>query len=109
MDRFARVPRGVGRAAARAIGDAAFAVLTANANMSDGHPLFDAVHSNVAAVAAAPSTASIDAIRALMVTQLDNGVRLGVRPRFILTPTGLEGTARAAVSSSFFPAMVSSI
>ena len=102
LDTISRVPRSMGRAAARAVGDLAYSVLTNNAAMADGIALFHATHGNLAAVAAAPSTASIDAIRAAMVAQIDNGVRLGIRPRFLLVPTALEGTARAAINSSFF-------
>ena len=54
MGAFTKIPRLMGRAAHRTIGNLVFAVLTKNLPMADGINLFHADHNNLAASGAAP-------------------------------------------------------
>jgi hypothetical protein len=94
IDGFTRVPQSMGRAANRAVGDKAYAVLIANGNMSDGNAFFSSAHGNLIASGAAPSVTTLDAARALLTAQRgpSNSI-LNLRPRLILAPTVLESTA----------------
>lgn len=92
-----RVPLAMGRAAARLIGDLAYAALTSNPTMGDGVALFHASHGNLLS-GAAIDIAAVDAMRAAINAQTDNGVRLNIRPRFMVVPIGLEAAARALLS-----------
>jgi len=90
------IPAKHGRAAARKIGDVAYAVLTANGAMGDGNNLFDATnHSNYVASGsgAAPGQATIAAGILAMGIQKDiNGVsNMNIRPEYIIAPKALEG------------------
>lgn len=95
---FTQIPMLMGRAAARKVGDLAYGVLTANANMADGVALFHATHSNNTTGVAPPTTANIDAIRVKMARQTDPaGKTINIRPSFLLVPVTLEGQAKAAM------------
>lgn len=100
---FTEIPRKMGRAARRKVGDLAYGVLTANANMSDGVALFHANHANLAGSAAAISTASVDAARSAMGIQTDpsgNG-NLNIRPTYFLVPISKDGVASVTMSNEF--------
>ena len=92
-----------GRAAARKVGDVAYAVLTGNANMGDGLALFVAGHGNFVAsgAGAVPGSATIAAGILAMGTQMDlNGESyLNIRPRFFIAPKALEGTSEVFFNS----------
>ena len=80
-----------GRAAARLVGDTAYAVVTANGAMGDGIALFDSDHSNLAGSGAAIGTTTLGAGFTAMRGQTDeNSVGLNIRPIFLLAPTALE-------------------
>lgn len=87
LDAFGRIPRRMGRAAKRTIGNLVYAILTGNPALSDGVALFDAAHKNVL-VAAALNTASLDKARVAMQTQKDPDgfTTLNIRPAFLLVP-----------------------
>jgi len=91
------IPASHGEAAARKVGDVAYAVLTANAAMGDGLALFVAGHSNFVAAGsgAIPSVATIAAGILAMGTQKDlQGLRrLNIRPENFIAPKALEGAA----------------
>lgn len=100
---FSKIPAKMGGAAKRTIGNLVYAVLTANAAMSDGVALFHATHKNLG-TAAAPSTASFDAMRTAMATQRDPDQKtqaLNIRPAYVLVPVALEGTAGVVISSEY--------
>lgn len=108
LNAFSEVPRKMGRAAARRVGDVVYAVLTVNANMSDGNPLFDATHSNEdsAGASAAITAVSFSALRQAMATQTDpsgNGI-IGYAARWLLVPHGKEDEAKVLMGSSNDPA-----
>lgn len=81
----------------------------AGPTMSDGNPLFDASHNNVATTAAAPTVASWDAMRQLLGSQKDPGGNdfLDIVPALWLGPLSL-GTAARTVNTSEFNQDVSS-
>lgn len=97
---FDRVPYRMGAAAKRSLGDEVFSILTKNANLADGQPLFHASHGNLAAGAALLS-ASLDAMFASMAKVTDSdGELLGLSGRVLVVPVGLGGTARAILEST---------
>ncbi len=100
------IPMKHGEAAARKIGDVVYAVLTANANMSDGNALFSATHANIATGGdlLPPGIASIgEAIRAMKVqTGQLSASRLNIRPRFYIAPVALEGYSEIFFGSDKF-------
>ncbi len=98
---FTQVPRRMGRAAIRTVGNLVYAVLTGNPNMGDGVALFHASHANLAGTVALPTTASFDAARVAMGIQKDpdGNATLNVRPAFVLVPLALQGTASVVVDS----------
>lgn len=85
-------------AAARKIDDVAYAVLTANGNMGDGHPIFDSTnHANdaVSGYLTAVGEANLGYMIALMKAQKDIGGkrRLNIQPQFFLAPIAIEGAS----------------
>lgn len=101
-----RIPASHGEAAARIVGDVAYAVLTANAAMGDAVALFHADHSNFVAggSGAAPGIVTIAAGILAMGTQTDiKGLRrLNIRPEFAIMPKALEGAAEVFFRSNRF-------
>jgi ATP-dependent protease ClpP protease subunit len=101
LDAFSRIPRKMGRAAIRTVGNLAYAVLTGNPSMADGQALFSAPHANLQ-TAAAPSTAAIDLMRVAMARQKDVGQDTGslnIRMRYLIVPISLEGAAKVVRDS----------
>ena len=94
LSAFADLPMAHGEAAARKIGDIAYAVLTANSAMGDGVALFHSTHANLAGSGGAVAVSTIAAAIAAMKKQKDIGGkrRLNIRPQFFLAPVDLEGT-----------------
>lgn len=100
LDSFSKVPRRMGRAAIRTVGNLVYAVLTGNPKMADGVDLFHADHKNLLD-AAAISTASVDAMRVAMAKQTDGNATLNIRLAHLLVPVALEGTARVVAESEY--------
>jgi ATP-dependent protease ClpP protease subunit len=106
LDAFTRIPRKMGRAAIRTVGNLACAVLTGNAPMADGKPLFHADHGNLAD-GTAITTAAVDAMRVAMARQKDIGVgeksggALNIRLAKLLVPVSLLGTANVVRDSEY--------
>lgn len=90
----------MGRAAARTVEADVYALLAENGGlgplMGDGKTLLHAEHGNIAAAAAAPSSAAFDALRVLMASQKDVSGNdfLDLRPSVWLGPLGLDSQAR---------------
>lgn len=106
LSAFTRVPQRMGRAAHRTIGNMVYAILNDNPTMSDTKALFHADHGNLASAGAALSVTSLDAGRAAMALQTDAdeiATALNIRPRHLLVPVSLEGTAKALMASEFDP------
>lgn len=107
MGALAEMPARRAEAAARKVGDVAYAVLTANGNMGDGHPIFsDTYHSNeaISGFTSAPGIANIgEGIRAMGVQKDIAGKRrLNIRPVFVVAPKALEGVCEVFFKSGNF-------
>jgi hypothetical protein len=100
LNAFTKIPRRMGRAAIRTIGDLVYAILNSNPAMADGTALFHANHKNLL-TAAAITTAGIDAMRVAMATQKEGPATLNIRLAQILVPMALEGTAKVVRDSEF--------
>lgn len=98
-----RIPRSMGRAAIRTVGDLAYAVLGNNPKMSDGKPLFHADHGNLLSPAAALSTGRIDAALSAMQTQQEGDAILNIMAKYMLVPVALRSTAHALVNAEYAP------
>jgi len=108
VDAFSRIPRSMGRAANRKVGDLAYAVLTGNPTMNqDSTALFIAGHSNFVAngSGAAPSVATLETAFTAMATQTDPaGNTLNIMPNYLIVPHALRGTAEVLQSATYDPA-----
>jgi ATP-dependent protease ClpP protease subunit len=100
LNAFSKIPRLMGRAAIRTIGDLVYAILTSNPAMRDGVQLFHANHKNLMA-GSGISTGSVDAMRVLMGKQTDGNAVLNIRLAQLLVPLALEGTASVVRDSEF--------
>lgn len=103
---FSDIPRKMGRAAPRKVGDLVYAILTGNPNMADGTALFHANHSNLAGSAAALSLATVGAGRTAMGRQTDSSGSanaLNIRPRYLIVPMTLEDAAGVMLNSEYDP------
>ncbi len=98
------MPRKMGRAAKATVGDIAYAVLTANANMSDGSALFNAGASNLTTGAgSALQVTSLATAEAAMRTQKDGTRVLNVGPKYLLVPAELKLSAQQLINSTVDP------
>ena len=97
------IPRRMGRAAKRTVGNLVYAVLTGNPTMSDSVALFHATHANLAGTTGAPSVATLSAAKAAMRIQSDNGSALNIVPKYMLVPAALEMTSRQLLGSAVDP------
>ena len=100
MSAFTRVPRLMGRAAIRTVGDLVYALLTANPNMKDGVPLFHATHGNLM-TASGITTASVDAMQSAMALQRQGNAVLNIATKYLLVPRALKGIANVVRASEF--------
>ncbi|GGC90412.1 ClpP-like prohead protease/major capsid protein fusion protein [Chelatococcus reniformis] len=103
---FDRVPRRMGRAAKRTIGNLVYAILNGNPTMQDGVALFHANHGNLAGAGAAISVASVGAVEAAMGVQKDEagiGTSAGVVPKYMLVPITLKMAANTIMTAANTP------
>lgn len=107
LSAFTAIPMKMGRAAARMVGDEAYAVLTGNPTLNqDSTALFHSNHGNYFSTtgAGAPSVTTLDHHFAAMATRTDpSGATLNLEPSFILVPHALKGTANALANDQFDP------
>lgn len=102
LNAFTEIPRKMGRAASRTVGNVAWNIITSNPLMADGVALFDATHNNLAGSGAAPSTATLDAGRTAMATQTDSSgsaTALNIRPAIAFVPVALFGAMSQVINS----------
>jgi ATP-dependent protease ClpP protease subunit len=97
---FTRIPKAMGRAAIRTVGDLVYAILTSNPTMSDSVALFHATHGNLL-TGAAISTASVDAMGAAMAVQKQGSAILNIGLAHLIVPRALKGLANVVRSSEF--------
>lgn len=98
LSQLTDVPMKMGSAAKRTIGDLVYAILTENAKLSDGKPLFHADHNNLSA--GAISVTSLDDARKMMRLQKDGESVLNIRPAYMLVPVALETLANQTIKSA---------
>lgn len=105
IDAISKVPSLMGRAAKRTVGDLVFAVLSANAAMSDTVALFHANHGNLAGSASGPSEAAINAGITAMANQTDRSgtARLNIGPKYLLAPPKYRSNVLQALNSEYAP------
>ena len=108
LSAFTDIPRKMGRAAARTVGDLVFNVITSNPVMSDGIELFHSEHKNLASSAGAISAATVGKGRTAMRIQKDGDATLNISPSFLLVPAALEDTARVLMASETDPSQANS-
>lgn len=101
------LPNKRGEAAARKVGDVAYAVLTGNGTMGDGHAIFDStnhVNDAVSGYLTAPGIASLaEGIRAMKSHKDLQGLRrLNIRPQYLIGPAAIEGAAEVFFKSDKF-------
>ena len=98
---FTAVPRKMGRAAKRTLGNEVFRLITSNPTLADGVALFHANHKNLL-TGAALGTTSLDAMRAKMAMQKGaDGSRVNVPLKYVLVPVGLGGLARTVLAAEY--------
>ena len=100
------VPRLMGRAADRKIGDLVYAILTGNPNLQDGTALFDAARSNIITSGAAPSVAQLDEMMKLMALQSDisgNATGQNIGLSTLIVPVALKVTATILANAASDP------
>lgn len=102
LNALSDVPRKMGQAAKRTVGNAVFALLTTNPVLADGVQLFHASHNNLVSPGSVISTTSVDGVRVLMATQKDkDGNVVHVPLKYLVVPVGLGGLARTVLESQF--------
>ncbi|MBW1712590.1 MAG: peptidase U35, partial [Deltaproteobacteria bacterium] len=96
------IPAKHGEAAARKVGDIAYAVLIANAAMGDGVALFHEDHGNLMTGSDVDITNLGLAIKAMKLQKDIKGKRrLNIRPQFFIAPVALEGPCEQLFNSEF--------
>jgi ATP-dependent protease ClpP protease subunit/phage major head subunit gpT-like protein len=99
LNAFVKIPRLMGRAAIRTVGNLVYATL-AQSKMSDGVDLFHASHNNLL-TGAGLSTAAVDAMRVAMALQKDGDAILNIRLANLIVPVALEGLAKTVRDSEY--------
>lgn len=99
---FSRIPRKIAAAAARKQSDLVYGILTTNANMADGVPLFHANHNNLL-TGAAINIDSMGLQRKAMRNQkgIDKKDFLNLTPSFLITGPNYEQLALQYTSTNF--------
>lgn len=113
LDALTRIPQSFGASAADLESDIVYAVLQANANMSDGVALFHSSHGNLGTAAALIDAINPDPsvpnplaeMRKLMLLQKGlEGRYITIRPRFLIVPPDLEEAALKVTNASIVAA-----
>jgi len=104
LNAFTNIPRKMGRAASRTVGNLVYAKLTAPPVWSDSVAFWDAAsHGNLGS--GALTSAALDLGRAAMARQTDPDDHatggLNITPAFLIVPTSIRGKALAAMESEF--------
>jgi hypothetical protein len=107
---FDRLVGAFGNSAARLENRTVYAILTANAALSDGVALFHATHANLAGSGGAISVTTLGAGRAAM--RLQKGLQseeLNLAPRYLIAPATQEALAYQYTSAQFVPTQASNV
>ena len=106
LNAFTEIPRRMGRAGARLVGDLVYNVLFDNAVMNeDAVALFDAAtHGNFTASGTAIGVGSLNVGFTAMRTKTDpSGATLNILPTYLLVSAARENTARATIANEKDP------
>lgn len=102
LDALSRIPREMGAAARRTIGDLVYAMLLDNKAMGDTKKLFSADHENLIDIELGLS--GLSAARQKMRLQKNKaGATLNIPPKFLLVPVALEDRALQLIHSTSYP------
>ncbi len=96
------IPRAHGEAAARKIGDLAYAQLLQNPAMRDGVALFHASHGNLGTSAIISEGSIGEAIKLMKLQKDSKGRALMIQPKILLAPVALEGVSEIFFASNQF-------
>lgn len=88
-----RIPVRLAQAAKRTISEFVFAFISSNPTIYDGVALFHATHGNLGSAALSATSVEDGRLAMKAQTEKDSGKKLGVAPRFLWVPDGLERTA----------------
>lgn len=107
LSALGRVPRKMGRAARRTVGNLVYAVLVDNPKFVDDVALFHADHKNLGA-GAAPSIATFQAASTAMMLQEEKNedgelIKLGIRPRFVINGPQTQWTIKSVLEAEADP------
>ena len=94
---FITIPRHMGRAAARQVGDLVYTIITADVKLTEqaGATLFNTTDGNLAASATVIDTANMSIARKALRTMTDpSGATLNITPATLLVPAAIETTAQ---------------
>jgi len=101
------IPRNLAHAAWRTLSAQVAALFTDNAGtgptLSDGVPLFDALHGNLGSTALAANSWQATVAAMFKQAEFHSGERLGLRPRYCLVPIDLEKAALEIFTSEIVP------
>lgn len=106
LNALSRIPQMQGTAMRRKINKVCYAILTANAALSDGIALFHASSHGANLDATALSKTALDTGFTVMRTQTGlsgSGTILGIRPRYLIVPSALAATAYTLTASMSDP------
>lgn len=111
LDAFARIPQMMANAARQTESDLVYAVLLANAAMSDGVAIFHSNHGNLAGSGAAIGKTSVNQAMQAMALQAEpsSGAQLNLTPRFLLVPPAIRADAEMFVNGAYVPGVVTDI
>lgn len=109
LQALAAIPRAMGRAANRKVGDITYALLdsTGPTLNQDSVVLFHTVtHKNLVEASTAPTVATLNTANVAMARQTDPNTSavLNIVPRYLVVPKTLENTARILMSAIYDPA-----
>lgn len=108
LNALANIPRAMGRAANRKVGDVTYALIdgTGPTLNQDSTALFAAGHSNYTLAATAPTVATLNTASSAIKKQTDpnTSATLNIQPRFLMVPVALENTARVLMAAQYDPA-----
>lgn len=100
---FTTIPKKMGDAAIRTVGNLVYANLMTNPKMSDNKALFHVDHNNLM-TGSSLSVAELDKADAMMGKQTDKaGTVLNISPGFLIVPRGLKSRAKVMMTSMYDP------
>ena len=100
---FMEVPRLMGRAAIRTVGNLVYAILSSNPKMEDGKALFHADHKNLMTAAAMSVDALSQAETAMALQEDKSGVPLNLMPSTLIVPRASKMMASKFMNDAYDP------